>query len=42
MSDTCMFFYDKGSFLKNPYGLISDLESLSTDRVNVKVYITPI
>ena len=36
------FIYDKGSFLKNPYGLISDLESLSTDRVNVKVYITPI
>ncbi|MSS90737.1 hypothetical protein FYJ45_21520 [Eisenbergiella tayi] len=36
------FIYDKGSLLSNPYGLISDLESLGADRVCVKVYIAPI
>lgn len=36
------FIYDKGSFLKNPYGLVSDLEGLSTERVQVRVYISPI
>lgn len=36
------FIYDKGSFLSNPYGLISDLEALSSDRLQVKVYIAPI
>lgn len=36
------FIYDKGSLLTNPYGLISDLESLGADRVHVKVYIAPI
>ena len=36
------FIYDKGSFLSNPYGLISDLEALGADRVHVKVYISPI
>lgn len=36
------FIYDKGSFLRNPYGLISDLESLSTDTLQIKVYITPL
>lgn len=36
------FIYDKGSFLSNPYGLISDLEALGADRLCVKVYIAPI
>lgn len=36
------FIYDKGSLLTNPYGLISDLEALSTDCLRVKVYIAPI
>lgn len=36
------FIYDKGSLLNNPYGLISDLESLGADRVCVKVYIAPL
>lgn len=36
------FIYDKGSLLKNPYGLISDLEALGTDDLCVKVYISPI
>lgn len=36
------FIYDKGSFLSNPYGLISDLEGLGANKVQVKVYIAPI
>lgn len=36
------FVYDAGGFLKNPYGLIKDLENLSTDELEVKVYINPI
>ena len=36
------FIYDKESFLKNPYGLIHDLENLSNDNLDVKVYISPL
>ena len=36
------FIYDKGSFWSNPYGLISDLEGLGANKVQVKVYIAPI
>ena len=36
------FIYDKGSFLSNPYGIISDLEGLAANKVQVKVYIAPI
>lgn len=33
--------YDKKGLLKNPYGLIKDLESGSSDDFNIKVYIIP-
>lgn len=36
------FVYDKNNLLKNPYGLIKDLEGLSSERLEVKVYISPI
>ena len=36
------FVYDKGSLLKNPYGLINDLQELSTEQLKVKVYIAPL
>lgn len=36
------FVYDKSSFLTNPYGLIKDLEKLSTDDLKVKIYISPL
>lgn len=36
------FIYDKDNKLKNPYGLITDLEKLSTNLITVKVYISPI
>ena len=43
MCDTLIcFIYDKIGALKNPYGLIRDLESLSSERMKVKVYITPL
>lgn len=43
MCDTLVcFIYDKISCLKNPYGLIHDLEKLSSDRMKVKVYISPL
>lgn len=42
MCDTLIcFVYDKIGNLKNPYGLIRDLEKLSSDRMRVKVYIVP-
>lgn len=43
MCDTLVcFIYDGISCLKNPYGLINDLENLSSDRMKVKVYISPL
>lgn len=36
------FIYDKNNELQNPYGLIRDLEKLGADRVEVKVYISPL
>ena len=36
------FIYDKESLLKNPYGLINDLQELSTEQLEVKVYIAPL
>lgn len=36
------FIYDKDNKLKNPYGLINDLEKLGANRVAVKVYISPL
>lgn len=36
------FIYDGSGLLKNPYGLIKDLEKLSTNDLTVKVYIAPI
>lgn len=36
------FIYDKASLLQNPYGLISDLEALSTDEIQVTVFISPL
>lgn len=45
-SDRCKklvcFIYDSGNFLQNPYGLISDLEKLSKDGLEVKVYVSPL
>lgn len=35
------FIYDKDNKLKNPYGLINDLEKLGANKVAVKVYISP-
>lgn len=34
--------YDKCNLLKNPYGLIKDLESNNSESFNVKVYISPL
>ncbi|MCL2574155.1 MAG: hypothetical protein FWE34_06375 [Defluviitaleaceae bacterium] len=36
------FIYDGDGHLKNPYGLINDLESLKVDGLEVKVYISPL
>jgi len=36
------FIYDKESLLKNPYGLIDDLKKLSSSRLEVEVYISPL
>lgn len=36
------FIYDKNNELQNPYGLIGDLEKLGADRVEVKVFISPL
>lgn len=36
------FIYDKESVLKNPYGLINDLQKLSTENLEVQVYIAPL
>lgn len=36
------FIYDKNNELKNPYGLISDLEKKSTNNLSVKVFISPL
>lgn len=35
------FIYDPKEMLDNPYGLIRDLEKLSTDDLTVKIYINP-
>ena len=35
------FIYDKQGMLSNPYGLITDLNNLSTNELQVKVYISP-
>ena len=35
------FIYDKNSYLANPHGIIKDLETHSTDEMQVKVYIAP-
>ena len=35
------FIYDPKEMLENPYGLIKDLENLSTDDLTVKVFINP-
>lgn len=36
------FIYDGKNLLKNPYGLIKDLEDLSSDNLRIKVYIAPL
>lgn len=36
------FIYDKNNELKNPYGLIRDLEKCSNEDLSVKVYISPL
>ena len=36
------FVYDKESVLKNPCGLINDLQKLSTEKLAVQVYIAPL
>lgn len=36
------FIYDKESILKNPYGLINDLQELSTEQLQVQIYIAPL
>lgn len=36
------FIYDSENLLKNPYGLISDLQKLSKEDLQVKVYIAPL
>lgn len=36
------FIYDPKEKLENPYGLITDLENMSTDDLAVKVYISPL
>lgn len=36
------FIYDSEGMLDNPYGLISDLENMSTDDLKVKVYVNPL
>ena len=35
------FIYDVGGYLENPYGLINDLEKLSTEDLEIKVFISP-
>lgn len=36
------FVYDKDSYIKNPHGLISDLEELSDQNMRVTVFISPL
>ena len=36
------FIYDKENLLKNPYGLINDLQNLSTEKLKVEIYIAPL
>lgn len=36
------FIYDSGNYLENPYGLITDLENLSTEYLKIKVYVSPL
>lgn len=36
------FIYDKDSILKNPYGLINDLQKLSTEDLKIQVYVAPL
>lgn len=36
------FIYDKDKLLENPHGLIEDLEKLSSERIRIKVYISPL
>ncbi|QDQ03280.1 hypothetical protein FOH38_00745 [Lysinibacillus fusiformis] len=36
------FVYDKDSHIRNPHGLITDLEKLSDENMRVTVYISPL
>ena len=36
------FIYDKENFLSNPFGLISDLEKLSTEELSIRIFISPL
>lgn len=36
------FIYDKDNLLTNPFGLISDLEKLSTEELSIRVFISPL
>lgn len=43
MCDTLIcFIYNKNDYLHNPFGLMRDLEKLSSNRLNIKVYISPL
>lgn len=35
------FIYDKNTFISNVYGIINDIEKMSTDELEIKVYISP-
>jgi hypothetical protein len=41
-SDLVIFIYDKGDFIRNKAGLITDLQKQSTSRMKVSVVINPI
>ena len=36
------FIYDKENLLSNPFGLISDLEKLSTEKLSIRVFVSPL
>lgn len=41
-AEDCVPSYAGGNLLSNPYGLINDLEKQSSDKLTVKVYISPL
>lgn len=35
------FIYDKNAFITNPHGILKDIEKMSTNELEIKVYISP-